>query len=68
MEEVDARKDANGLAISIDLPEGVVARVSVPAASAVMVNGKPGQAVHVEDGTRMLVTLSHAGHYDVAGR
>jgi alpha-L-rhamnosidase len=66
--KVDARRNADGLAVSIDLPEGVVARVSVPAVSAVTVNGKTEQAVHAKEGTRMVVTLSHEGHYDVAGR
>ena len=66
--KVDARRNAGGLVVSIDLPEGVVARVSVPAVSAVTVNGKTEQAVHAEEGTRMVVTLSHEGHYDVAGR
>jgi alpha-L-rhamnosidase len=66
--KVDARKDASGLTVSIDLPEGVVARVSVPAVTAVTVNGNLEQAVRVENGTRMLVTLSHAGHFNVAGR
>jgi alpha-L-rhamnosidase len=66
--KVDVRRYASGLVVSIDLPEGVVARVSVPAVSAVTVNGKTEQAVHAKEGTRMVVTLSHEGHYDVAGR
>jgi hypothetical protein len=66
--KVDAHRIANGLAVSIDLPEGVVARVSVPAVSAVTVNGNAEQAVHTEDGTRMIITLSHAGHYSVTGQ
>lgn len=66
--KVDARRNADGLAVSVDLPEDVTARVSVPAARAVMVNGKAEQAMHSEDGTRMIVTLSHAGHYSVMGQ
>jgi hypothetical protein len=66
--KVSARKDANGLMVSIDLPDGVAARVSVPATSAVTVNGSSEPAERVEGGTRMLVTLNHPGHFDVAGQ
>ena len=66
--KVNARRNAGGLMVSIDLPEGVVARVSVPAVSDVTVDGRTEQGVHAEEGTRMVVTLSHEGHYDVAGR
>jgi len=70
--KVDARKDpAGSMTVAVDVPEGVVARVSVPVASArvqVTVNGKAMQAVAAEGGTRMVVTLSAAGHYDVAAR
>jgi hypothetical protein len=66
--KVDARKDTRGSIVAIDLPDGVVARVSISASSAVTVNGTAAQAEHVEDGTRMLVTLDRAGHYDLAGR
>jgi len=66
--KVSARKDANGLMVSIDLPDGVAARVSVPATSAVTVNGSAEPAERVEGGTRMLVTLNHPGHFDVAGQ
>jgi alpha-L-rhamnosidase len=68
--KVDARKDAGGMTLTVDVPEGVVARVSIPAGSAtsgVMVNGKAEQATPAEDGSRKIVTLSHMGHYTVTG-
>jgi hypothetical protein len=65
---VDVRK--NG-AIIVDVPEGVVARVLVPAASAkaqVTVNGSAAKSTAAENGTRAVVTLDHAGHYQLAAR
>jgi hypothetical protein len=62
MLKVDIRRDA----VAVDVPEGVVARVAMPVASAggqVMVNGKAQQGVASEKGTRMVVTLQQAGHY-----
>jgi hypothetical protein len=69
--KVDARKDAGGLEVAVDIPEGVVARVSVPVTSSaarVTVNGKVEPATAAENGARMIVTLSHAGHYSVTAR
>jgi hypothetical protein len=57
--------------IAVDVPEGVVARVSVPMTSAsarVMVNGSAVKAASEEDGARAIVTLDHAGHFELAGR
>jgi hypothetical protein len=65
---VDARK--NG-AIAVDVPEGVVARVSVPVASAtakVTVNGSAATSIPAEGGARAVVTLDHAGHYQLAAQ
>jgi hypothetical protein len=70
--KVDARKDASGnMTVAVDVPDGVVALVSLPVASAsaqVTVNGKATQTAAAEGGMRMVVTLSTAGHYTVAAR
>jgi hypothetical protein len=63
---VDARKHG---AITVDVPEGVVARVSVPVSSArarVTVNGVVTKSPAEENGTRAIVTLDRAGHYQLA--
>lgn len=64
--KVDIRRTASKVALTVDVPEGVVAKVAVPVTSAsaqVLVNGKTQKAVAAEGGTRMIVTLSNAGHY-----
>lgn len=66
--QVAAQKSANGMNVSIDLPEGIVARVSVPvglAKSVLLVNGHPEKVLSAEEGSRGIVVFSHAGHYDV---
>jgi hypothetical protein len=68
---VDARKNGGAMAITVDVPEGVVARVSVPVSSAgsrVLVNGGAVSAVPAENGARAIVTLDHAGHFVLAGQ
>jgi hypothetical protein len=67
MLNVDVRKGT----IQIDVPEGVVARVSVPVPSAnaqVMVNGNAQNGTAAENGSRMIVTLNTAGHYTLTAR
>jgi hypothetical protein len=55
--------------VAVDVPEGVVARVSVPSRSAkVTVNGSAASSTAAENGTRAVVTLDHAGHYELAGQ
>jgi hypothetical protein len=69
--QVDVRKGTTGVETAIDVPEGVVARVSVPVSSSnaqVIVNGKVETATVAENSTRKIVTLSSSGHYNVAGR
>ena len=69
--EVDLRKTPTGPAITIDIPEGVVARISVPVSQTtaqVTVNGNAMQATAAENGTRKMVTLSNAGHYSITAR
>jgi len=49
----------------------VVARVSVPVASAtpyVSVNGRAANSTSTENGTRAVVLFDHAGHYQLAGQ
>lgn len=66
--KVDAKKNGQRTSIAIDLPEGVTARVAVPVTSSgatVAVNGTPGTSSPGEDGTRRIVVLRSAGHYDL---
>lgn len=68
---VDIRKDTAGDVVTIDLPSGVDASVSVavPSASAqVLVNGAAHASTSAEDGRRAIVTLNHAGHYEIRSR
>jgi hypothetical protein len=69
--KVDVRKGGGGMAVAVDVPEGVVAHVSVPvtlASAHVTVNGGAATAASAENGTRAIVTLDHPGHYQVAGQ
>ena len=67
--KVDVRKGADGgMAVAVDVPEGVVARVAVPIWSPtlhVMVNGGIARTEPAENGARAAVVLDHAGHYDL---
>jgi alpha-L-rhamnosidase len=68
--KVDVRKSGGNAVITLDVPEGVIARVAVPVGSAtaqVTVNGSQTSSIGGENGTRRLVTLDHAGHYELAG-
>jgi hypothetical protein len=63
---VDYRKGTKGLEAEIDLPQGVIGRVSMPAGAgqtSVMVNGNPLKGSPVENGSRLVVQLQKAGHY-----
>jgi hypothetical protein len=68
--KVDARKKGSATEIAVDVPEGVVARLSVPVSGAsvtsVRVNGKSEPAESAEGGARRVVALDHAGHYVVS--
>ena len=69
--KVDVRKNGAAVAITVEVPEGVLARVSVPVTSAqahVTVNGGAVNATAAEDGTRAIVTLDHAGRYQLVGQ
>lgn len=68
--KVDAHKKGSATEIAVDVPEGVVARLSVPVSgarvTAVRVNGKSEQGESAEGGARRVVVLDHAGHYVVS--
>jgi hypothetical protein len=64
--KIEARREGSNTQIDLDLPEGTIARASVPVSSAstkILVNGTPQTAALEENGTRGVVTLHHAGHY-----
>jgi hypothetical protein len=64
--KVDAKKTSSGMEVAVDVPEGVVARVSLPVTAGtahVTVNGKAQDATPAENATRTVVTLTAAGHY-----
>jgi alpha-L-rhamnosidase len=66
--KVDARNEAGATIIAVDIPENVVAKVSVPlpsSAAKVLLNGTPQSAVPDENGTRRIVTIHTAGHYEL---
>jgi hypothetical protein len=63
---VDYRKAAQGLEAEIDLPQGLIGKVSMPVSAgqtAVMVNGKSLKGSPVENGSRLLVQLTQGSHY-----
>jgi hypothetical protein len=69
--QVDILKSGAATAISVDVPPGVTARVAVPVSSStaqVMLDGKPLAATPAENGTRMIVTLEHPGHFNLSGQ
>ncbi len=71
--KVDVRKGTNGrgTAVAVDVPEGVVAHVSMPMSSPtlhVMINGGIAAAAAAENGARAVVTLDRPGHYDLGSQ
>ena len=65
---VDIRRSAHGLDVSLDIPPGTEARVSMPIAGAsarLLVNGTPASLTVDENGTRSIVTLAKAGHFEI---
>ena len=71
MLNVSLKKDGQNTAVSLDLPSGTEAHVSVPVPGAnaqVTINGKVSQSVSAEDGTRAIVTITQAGHYEIAAK
>jgi hypothetical protein len=68
---VSIQKQASGIINTIDLPPGTAARVSVPVPSPsaqVLVNGTPQSSMPDEDGKRAIITLTHAGHFEIQTR
>jgi len=66
--KVEAKREGNNAAVTVDLPQGTTARVSIPVASAsaaVSVNGKIETSSSDENGTRKIVVLSSTGHYEL---
>ena len=66
--KLDAHKAPAGMTVTVDIPQGVVAKLSVPGTGDVQVNGKPEEAISAEDGKRRIVTLTEAGHYEITAR
>jgi hypothetical protein len=67
--KVDMRMRPGATEVAVDLPQGVVARLSVPVSGAgvtrVHVNGDSVPGESAEGGARRVVVLDHAGHYVV---
>ncbi len=62
--KVEARREGSGITVTVDLPEGVAATVSVPTTSGKLnLNGKPETSTPTEHNTRREVTLHNAGLY-----
>ena len=68
---VGIKKTDHGVAVSLDLPPGTEARVSMPvtgAGAGILVNGTPEPGAAAEDGARSIVTLAQAGHFELSSR
>jgi hypothetical protein len=66
--KVDYQYDAPGFEAKIEIPEGVVAEVSMPVSrgeSSVEVDGRPVMGVPGEDGTRLTVPLTSPGLHEL---
>lgn len=67
--KVDAKKVGAGMTVAVDVPQGVVARLSVPVQNGttnVRVNGEMQRGESLEGGARCAVVIKHAGHYVVS--
>ena len=63
---LEAHHTAAHMTVTVDLPAGVVASLSLPSdQSPLTLNGKPVAATSVEQGHRSSITLNHAGRYTV---
>ena len=63
--KVEAHK---GAGITVDVPEGVEANVSLPGSGDVTVNGSTQKSTTTENGTRRLITFNTRGHYVLTER
>jgi hypothetical protein len=71
MLNVSVKKQGRGASIVIDLPSETEAHVFVPVTSAsqqIFVNGKPEKSESAESGTRAIIVLREAGHYQIAAQ
>lgn len=71
MLNVSLKKDGQRTTISLDLPPGTEAHVSVPIPNAntqVTVNGQKTQSEPAENGSRAIITISQAGYYELVTR
>ena len=71
MLNVSLKKEGQRTDISLDLPSETEANISVPvntAGAQVTVNDKTAQCESAENGTRAIVTIKEAGHYDIAAQ
>ncbi len=67
MLKVDIRKDG-GYKTTIDMPPGTIARVSLPVSApgqAITVNGAQQTGEAAENGSRTVIVLKNAGHYEL---
>jgi len=68
--KVDYRQAADSFHAAIDIPADVTAKVSMPSCGggnspmSVMLNGARASGTPAEDGTRLMISLSAAGHYE----
>ena len=66
--KVDLKKKGSGLQATLDIPDGVDATVLFPVKSGtdhISVNGASQTGTEAENGTRLAVHLSKAGHYEL---
>ncbi len=64
---VDAHQDGTGMKIALDVPAGVHARVSLPG-TGISMSGAAVESVTAEGGTRRVVSLDRAGHFEFTSR
>ncbi len=67
MLKVEIRKE-NGLKTTVDLPPGTIARISLPVSTAgapVTVNGEKQNGETTENGSRVIIVLKTAGHFEL---
>ncbi len=68
--KVSMRRE-NGYKTTVDLPEGTIARVSLPVSSpgeSILVNGARQTGETAEDGKREVIVLKTAGHFEFESR
>jgi hypothetical protein len=69
MLDLDIKKAGSGLAVTLNLPPGTDALVSMPvsgASSQVLVNGKAESSSPAENGKRAVIELKEAGRFEIS--